>query len=411
MNVLVIDRAPPCDLHQGNALIGYHVFRRLRRRHRLTLVCPALPEQHAAYQAALAELFDRIWLMPRQRPVHGLTGVVEGWLMPLPLEGGRALETPALRAMYRRVRQALAHEHFDVVHVRQLPMAAIGARLRHPARLLELVDAETLQAWRRLTLRQPRTWARLPLAAVVERWALRRFAACTTVAEADARVLRRLAPGVPVQVIPNGVDADYFRPLDLPEEPNTLIFTGGMSFPPNVTAVLFFYHQILPLIRRAVPEVRLVIAGKDPAPAVQALAADPAVTVTGYLDDLRPWLARASVMVCPMRSGSGIKNKVLEALAMARPVVTTTLGAEALAARHGHELLIADAPAAFAAAVVALLRDPARRRQLGQAGRALVTQRYSWEACAAAYDRMYARLAASRPLPAALQVLHDDHLQ
>src|SRR5262249_2477791 len=262
--------------------------------------------------------------------------------------------------------------------------------------LLELIDSETLQAARRVRARSPQTWVRAAAARIVERRAARQFNACTTVADADARVVQRLAPGVPVHVTPNGVDAGYFAPLDLPEQPETIIFTGAMSFPPNVTAVLHFYHDILPLIRRELPNVHFVIAGRDPAPQIAALAIDSLITVTGFVEDMRPWLARASLMVCPMVMGSGIKNKVLEALAMARRVVATTMGVEALEVASGHELAIADTPTAFAAATLALLRDAAARRRMGAAGRELVLRRYTWDACAASYDAIYSQLAAQR---------------
>jgi glycosyltransferase involved in cell wall biosynthesis len=248
---------------------------------------------------------------------------------------------------------------------------------------------------------------RAATARLVERHAARQFNACTTVAAADAQVVQQLAPGVPVHVTPNGVDSDYFAPLDLAEEPETIIFTGAMSFPPNVTAVLHFYQAILPLIRRELPNVRLIIAGRDPSASIAALARDPFVTVTGFVDDMRPWLARANVMVCPMVMGSGIKNKVLEALAMARPVVSTTMGVEALDVTSGQELMIADTPEAFAAATLALLRNPAARQRMGAAGRDLVLRRYTWDACAASYDAIYAQLAARHGTPRRVTNLRD----
>ena len=392
MNILVIDRAPPCDLLQGNALIGQHLFRRLRHHH-LTIICPAPASEHARYQAELAPLFDTIHLVARQQPIPALMGAFEPALVRAGLQLGGA-DLAATRAFQARVRSVVASGSFDVIHTRQLPMAAITASIKHPAKLLELIDSETLQASRRVRSKAPQTWLRAAAARLVERHAARQFNACTTVATADAQVVQQLAPGVPVHVTPNGVDAAYFAPLDLPEQPGTIIFTGAMSFPPNVTAVLHFYHNILPLIRRELPNVRFVIAGRDPAPSIAALASDPFVTVTGFVDDMRPWLARANLMVCPMVMGSGIKNKVLEALAMARPVVATTMGVEALEVTSGHELMIADTAEAFAAATLALLRDAAARRRMGAAGRELVLRRYTWDACAASYDAIYSQLAA-----------------
>jgi glycosyltransferase involved in cell wall biosynthesis len=406
MNILVIDRAPPCDLLQGNALIGQHLFRRLRHHH-LTIICPAPAREHARLQAELATLFDSVHLVARERPIAALMGSVEPLLAHASLRLGGALDVASVREFQARVRSVLTSGSFDIVHTRQLPMAGIAAGLDHPARLLELVDSETLQAARRVRPLAPPTWLRALSAQLVERHAVRRFDACTTVAEADAQVIRRLAPGVPVFVTPNGVDAAYFAPLDMPEQPETIIFTGAMSFPPNVTAVLHFYQHILPLIRRELPNVRFVIAGRDPTPRIAALASDPLVTVTNFVEDMRPWLARASLVVCPMVMGSGIKNKVLEALAMARPVVATTLGVEALEVTSGREVMIADAPEAFAAAALALLRDVEERRRLGAAGRELVLWRYTWDACAASYDAIYTQLAARRGRTPQLAALRD----
>jgi glycosyltransferase involved in cell wall biosynthesis len=125
------------------------------------------------------------------------------------------------------------------------------------------------------------------------------------------------------------------------------------------------------------------------------------------VDDMRPWLARSSVVICPMVSGSGIKNKVLEAMAMARPIVSTTLGVEALEVTSGHELYIADEPSAFAASLLALLRDPEARQRLGAAGRELVMRRYTWDACAASYDTIYTQLASRRTYAPNMAPLRD----
>ena len=401
MNVLVIDRSPPCNLLQGNALIGQHVFRRLRHHH-LTLICPAPAEDIPRYQAELADLFDVVHLVPRSRPVSALVGMLEPTLSRLGVRQAGSAEPEAARAFAIKLGQVLRERHYDVIHTRQLPMAAFSGSIDHPAKLLELIDSETLQAARRVRSSAPKTKLRAATARLMEQRAVRQFHACTTVADADANVIRELAPNMPVFVTPNGVDAEFFHPLDLPENPDTVVFTGAMSFPPNVTAVMNYYNNILPLVRQEMPNVRLVIAGRDPAPEIAALANDPFVTVTGFVEDIRPWLAQSCVMICPMTSGSGIKNKVLEAMAMARPVIATTLGMEALEVTNWRELVIADQAAEFAAAVVKLLRDPAERKRIGAAGRDLVMRRYTWDACAASYDSIYSQLAARRAYPSAV---------
>lgn len=405
MNVLVVDRSPPCNLLQGNALIGQHLFRRLRH-HNLTIICPAPASEFERYRAELAPLFDTVHLVPRERPIAALAGSIEPTLAKVGASFGDSMDVAASRAFQQRVESVLSSGSFDVIHTRQLPMAAITAHIQHPAKLLELVDSETLQAARRVRPGAPKTKLRALFARLLEQRAVGHFQAVTTVADADAEMIRELAPHVPVHVTPNGVDADYYTPLDLPEEPATILFFGAMSFPPNVSAVLHFYNDILPLVRQAMPSARFIIAGRDPAPQIAALASDPLVTVTGMVDDMRPWLARSAVVVCPMVSGSGIKNKVLEAMAMARPIVSTTLGIEALEVSNGREVLIEDAPAAFASALVKLLGDPEARRRISLAGRDLVMRRYTWDACAASYDAIYTQLASQRKYAPNLAPLH-----
>jgi colanic acid/amylovoran biosynthesis glycosyltransferase len=391
MNILVVDSVPPCDLLQGNALIGRHLFKRLGH-HRLTLLCPAPADEIPRCREALAGTFSVIHLVPRARRTRALAGLIEPGLALLGFADGATLE--AAQAFQKTLTRVLASDRFDVIHTRQLPMAAFTGPLDHPAKLIELVDSETLQSARRLSAAAPRSVLRYLAARTLESRAVRPFRLCTTVAEADARAVRALAPELPVRVVPNGVDAAHFAPLDVPEAPGTILFFGAMSFPPNVTAVLHFYNRIFPLIRREIPNARFLIAGRDPAPEVAALASDPCVTVTGYIDDLRPLIASAAVVICPMMTGSGIKNKVLEAMAMARPIVTTPFGVEAIDASDGRDVRVASTPAAFATAVVDLLRDAGARCRLGEAGRRLMLRRYSWEACAASYDEMYEEIAA-----------------
>ena len=400
LNVLVIDRSPPVSASQGTELIGRELFPRLRRDHRLTLVAPVVRGQEDATRNALADTFDAVHLVPRQHRVSSLRGAFEPGLGRLHLPAVGGFEPGAAAELGAAIRSLVAAERFDLVHVRLLPMAAYDGYFGSLPRLLELVDSETLGA-ARATSRSWRTDLRRRAARAIERRTIRSFPVVTVVAEADAAAVRRLSPGLRVEVIPNGVDAERFKPKpDCQVAAETVAFVGAMSFPPNVAAVGWFARSVLPLIRETRPGVRLVITGRDPAPSVAALAADPAVTVTGAVDDVRPYLASAAVVLAPMVSGSGIKNKVLEALAMGRPVVATPLGAEGVAAEPGRDLVIADGPATFARAVLDLLGEPGRAAEMGNRGRALVERLYTWDACAARYASIYAELAgAPRPRP------------
>ena len=201
-------------------------------------------------------------------------------------------------------------------------------------------------------------------------------------------------PAEKVFVIPNGVDLDRFGPLpSVSPEPDLLVFVGAMSFAPNVVAMQFFCREVLPRVRAVRPDAKLLIVGRDPGPAVRSLHAPGQVEVVGEVRDVRPYLARAAVFVAPILSGSGIKNKVLEAFAAGRAVAATPLAVEGLPVTDGVEARVATGAEALADAVTELLSDPVDTARIGANARRLVERRYTWDACAAEYERLYGELA------------------
>lgn len=214
------------------------------------------------------------------------------------------------------------------------------------------------------------------------------------VSTADAAAIRQLAPAMKVHVIPNGVDTDFYQrekvtPLDLP--PQTLVFTGTMDFRPNVDAVLWFAQEVLPLIKPQVPDLQVYIVGQRPHARLEVLRADRAITITGAVDDTRPYITAASVYIVPLRMGGGTRLKLLEALALQAPIVSTTLGAEGFAVTNGRELLLADEAASFAQAIVELLEDRERVQALRAAGRSFAVQHYDWRSIVPQLEEVYNR--------------------
>jgi glycosyltransferase involved in cell wall biosynthesis len=195
----------------------------------------------------------------------------------------------------------------------------------------------------------------------------------------------------PISVLPNGVDLTYFTPTKETREPATLVITGKMSYHANVTAVLHLVQDIMPHVWAQRPDVNVWIVGKDPSRAVRTLATRyaPRVIVTGVVPDMRPYLRRATIAAVPLVYGAGSQFKVLEAMACGTPVVATPQATVALAAQPGRDLEVAEGAEAFAQAVLALLDDPARREQLGQAGRAYVEQHHSWDAIVEQLEAVY----------------------
>ncbi|HEX8028629.1 MAG TPA: glycosyltransferase [Vicinamibacterales bacterium] len=227
-----------------------------------------------------------------------------------------------------------------------------------------------------------------------ERRAVRAASACLAVSEHDAAIARELLGATSVTVIPNGVDTSYFTPSSLEPEGGGVVFTGRMSYPPNAEAASFFATKVMPLVRRDFPAARFHVVGSAPPPEVYALTSD-AVVVHGHVEDVRPFLWRAEVVVAPIRSGGGTRLKVLEAAACARAVVSTTLGAQGLPFVAGHDIEIADDPVAFATAVVTLLRDAHHRTRL--AGHARITaEQFDWEDIGDAFNATIDRLVSGR---------------
>jgi glycosyltransferase involved in cell wall biosynthesis len=208
-----------------------------------------------------------------------------------------------------------------------------------------------------------------------------RRASCCLATSADDVARIEEATGRSAVVIPNGVDLEYFRrsPLDV-ADPDLLVFVGAMRYQPNALAARYVVEQILPLVRAARPQTRLALVGADPPEAVTELAEVPGVEVTGTVADVRPWLNRAAVVVVPLLSGGGTRLKILEAFAAGRPVVSTTLGASGIAARHGEHLLLADTAETFSQSIIMLLRDRAEAHRLVVQAHALASERYGWPA-------------------------------
>jgi glycosyltransferase involved in cell wall biosynthesis len=221
-----------------------------------------------------------------------------------------------------------------------------------------------------------------------------RFGRVVVVSDADAAALRSVSPGLDVTVVPNGVDASHYAPDPTVErDERRIVFTGVMSYAPNVLAAEFLARRVFPLVRTAVPEARLAIVGRKPAPRVAALAGLDGVEVTGEVPDIVPWLAGSRVYACPMISGTGIKNKLLEAMASGAPCVVTPLALQGLTAEPERDVLVGADEQELASQLVRVLTDDGLAGRLGPAGRAYVLANHDWSAVARAYEAVYEGVA------------------
>jgi glycosyltransferase involved in cell wall biosynthesis len=206
-----------------------------------------------------------------------------------------------------------------------------------------------------------------------------KFDACWVVTQLDKELLESLNPRIRCIVVPLGVDVDYFSPIDTDEEPSSLVLLSALQYPAQIANVFYFYNEVFPSILRESPDVKLYIVGRDPVKEIVDLTADPLVSVTGYVKDVRPYMAKSTVFVAPMILGTGMKNKVLEAMSMGKAVVTTTIGAQGIAVRNREHVIVADNSDEFARETVSLLTDRHARATLGANARKLVEEQYSWE--------------------------------
>jgi glycosyltransferase involved in cell wall biosynthesis len=234
-------------------------------------------------------------------------------------------------------------------------------------------------------------WVRLKR---FEARAARTFDHCIMVSEQDRRTMQELYGVTSTTAIPTGVDVEYFQPREPAAPGHHLVFTGSMDWFPNDDAMQYFAGTILPIIRREL-DVTFWIVGRNPPDTVRRLAeTQPDIRVTGTVDDVRPFMDRAGVYVVPLRIGGGTRIKIFEAMAMAKAVVSTSIGAEGLPVTNGRDIMLEDEPARFAAQVVRLLKDCAERRRLGEAARALVVERYTWDVAARRFAEICERVRA-----------------
>ncbi|HKP80810.1 MAG TPA: glycosyltransferase [Pyrinomonadaceae bacterium] len=217
-----------------------------------------------------------------------------------------------------------------------------------------------------------------------ERVACRQVDCVIAVSEADSKTMEQEYGLSKVYDIPTGVDVDFFKPTGtVAARPNSLVFTGSMDWLPNEDAINYFTQQILPLIRQSVPDVSLTVVGRNPSHKLQELGRqDSSITVTGRVDDVRPYMERSAAYIVPLRIGGGTRLKIYEAMAMEQAVVSTTVGAEGLPVQSGREIMIADTPAAFAESVVQLLTNPGIAQEFGTRAAGIVREQFGWNRAA-----------------------------
>jgi sugar transferase (PEP-CTERM/EpsH1 system associated) len=399
MRILWVKAGGLLPLDTGGKIRSYHILRELARRHEVTFFT-----------------FYGIHRGDVHRDLERLVARVV--LVPLPLPAPRSFEECTeyarnlltLRAynivkycrpeVAERLSQLLQKEEHDVIVCDFLiASGVIPWDFRCPKVLFtHNVEATIWQRYYQVAknpILKAVAWREYRTMARAERKYAARADHVLAVSEDDRDLFARFLDSRKISVIPTGVDVQYFQPSSARADPNSLVFTGSMDWLPNEDAVFYFVEQILPRIRSHVAKAKLVVVGRRPSQRLHALAdRSEAVQITGEVADIRPYVQSASVYVVPLRVGGGTRLKIFEAMAMGKAVVSTSVGAEGLPVQHNDNIILANGAEEFARSVVELLRDSARRYELGHAARQLVEQNYSWSSASAQFDAVLCKVVS-----------------
>ncbi len=397
MHILLLTPQLPYPPHQGTSLRNYNLIAQLVKRHQVEVL--SFLDEGQSLSAATPLLEMCAWVdavpVPRRTIARRLGQLV-----------GSSLPDMAWRLWsseyQEHLLQRLAEVQFDVVQIEAIELApylpAIETARPRPLIVFDEHNCEwRLQQRACLTdVRVPWRWPAALYSFIqwrrlryYEGNVCRRVDRVVAVSEADREGIQSVAPEASITVVPNGVDLEEYSNYSGAKINFDLVFTGKMDFRPNVDAMLWFCDQVLPLIRREQPEVQLAIVGQRVHPRLEKLRYMRGVTLTGWVPDVRPYIAGATVYVAPLRMGGGTRLKLTQAMAMGCAIVATSIAAEGFPVESGRHLLLADTPSGFAAAVVRLLNEPRLRDQLGAEARAFVQSRYGWDQLVPQLEEVY----------------------
>lgn len=404
MKILVLAGNIPATSRMAGCPRLFNFCRELSQRHQISLI--AVNQSNDRRKTFLEDpdsqkVFREITLLPAP-PSFTWWNKQNHRLRLAPHFVTKFLQPAYYNDIRRRIDETIAREKpLDLVYVAGLGMTQyVAAEAMIPA-VLDLGDSKTL-LYKQMAMMEKRLLRKVSLH--LETWSISRweralgryFALIVMTSKADESFMKKLAPYAPTVPISNGVDSRYFHRSNEPGNPLQLIFTGVMSYGPNEDAVVYFCKDIFPLIKKEYPSVQFWIVGQNPSPGVQALSLDRGVHVTGTVDDVRPYVESAGVFVSPLRYGAGIKNKILAAMAMQKPIVATSLSLNEIEAKPDRDVLVADRPGDFAAKVVGIIKDQSLAERLGENARRRVLDRYSWKARTEVLETAFQKVVADK---------------
>ncbi len=402
MRILQLSGQFPYPPVEGGKIAIFNLIRYLSLRgHKIVLLSIVSPQKEGIGRNVQAL---KKWCDPRivyHRTETNLWGLFVNLFFGIPYTISKYHSSKVKDAL----RQILSKEKFDIIHIESLHLAYYGEFIKHEFELPVVLREQNVQATIMERYYQNESNPLIMLYAYLQWRKVYRYEAkvceifdrCLMITREDKERIERMNPKVKTCLTPAGVDTSYFHPLKIKEEPGSLIFVGDLKWLPNVDGMFWFYNRIWPRMKKTFPQIKSYVVGRRPPQKIRKLSEkDQNIIVTGFVKDVRPYVAKCSVYIVPLRIGGGMRLKILEAMAMERPVVATSVGAEGIMATHGENIIIADSEADFAEWVIELLKDTNLRRRLAHGGKRLVEQEYRWESIVEKLEKEYIEVLDER---------------
>jgi glycosyltransferase involved in cell wall biosynthesis len=394
MNILQIAPRVPFPPDDGGKIGIFNITKYLSlREHNITLVTF---ENSLDTKKDYSELqnYCKLFLVPKNLN-NSVSGIVKSLFSEVPYN----IQKYISQEMLKTINQLLQAEEFDIVHVDGLHMAYYGIEIKKffdiPITLrehnIESIIMKRVSENTKNILIKSFTLLQYKKIYSYEKYVTNEFDKCVVITKEDENTLKKLNPKAPTVVIPAGVDLNFFYPLSAKEVEFSIVFVGSFDWYPNVEGVTWFLKKIYPIIKQKTPLLKLYIVGKNPPESIISFNS-PNIIVTGYVKDVRDYVAKSQVFIVPLRIGGGMRIKIIEAMAMGKAVVSTSIGAEGIEAKNNEEIIIKDREEGLANAITDLLVDEEKRKRIGEKALELVKEKYMWEKVAENFEKEYLKL-------------------
>jgi sugar transferase (PEP-CTERM/EpsH1 system associated) len=383
MNILFLTKEVPFPPDNGHRNRSFHMLEGLAKKHSISLICFGNSQTDENRIEGIKQYCDSITIIPAKKQQNRLSFLFlafSGILSFLP----NAIKSRYSPEMKEKVEKLLQNDKIECVLCDSIYQAVHLSKQKRAKTILAEHNIESLIIYRYFLIERnlfKKLYAFLEWVKFRsfenKTWPI--FDKCMVVSDPEKEEISKRTVQRNIEIIPNGVDTNYFNFNNVKEKPLSLIYTGQMDWHPNIDAMDYFLRKIFPLIKAQIPDISFCILGHKPPKKIQILAERSHSIITGFVDDVRSYVAEASVFVVPLRIGSGTRLKILEAMSMGKPIVSTSIGCEGLEVTNGENIVIADEPALFANQVIKLLQDPVLRKKLGSAARRTVEEKYTWD--------------------------------